>query len=232
MKGRTTVRKIVSAFTGVTMMFAVGLAAGCGPENLSSNGPNTDGWGNHIATGPDGTEACAVPSGRPVVDAPYTGGRPKDVLPGNSWIVFELTVRAMPPDEGRDALTPVTADFCVPVNVHVYTRPGEADTAQIDQVGFESGPFDFVTTTPWTGRYVALQYNPAEERFQGRPPAYEIHLQARYDLERDMMSPEAPEALACTIRINGAPVAFDLAVMPSRQAVECVLKGNDGWHPY
>jgi hypothetical protein len=154
------------------------------------------------------------------------------VVPGNSWIVFELTARAVAPGAGN-ALDPTVADYCVPINVHVYSRPGEADTVQIDEVGFEAGPFDFVTTTPWTGRYIALQYDPTEERFAGRPPSYEVHLQVRYDRERDLGNPVEPVALGCAIRIDsGQPIAVDLAQLPSRTAVECVLKSNEGWHLY
>jgi hypothetical protein len=236
MKGRTTVRKIVSAFTGVTMMFAVGLAAGCGPDgsgNLSSNGPNTDGWGNPIPVGPDGQESCAVPSGRPVVDPPYTAGRPHDVKPGNSWIVFGFSVRALP-QEGQQHPLPGEApyDYCVPIAVHVYTRSGEADTLQIDDVGFSAGPFDFVTDTPWIGRFLGLQYDPTEERFQGRPPTYEVHLLAKYQRERDFAHTEEPLALSCSILIDGAAINTDLAMMPGRDTVECVFKSNDYWRLY
>jgi len=227
-------RKIVRALVGVAMVFAVGLAAACttGPGGLSSNGPGTDSWGNPIPTGPDGTEACAVPSGPARPPVPYLGGRPRDVLPGNSWVVFELTSRAVAPGD-NDPLSATVADYCVPINVHVYTRPGEADTVQMDQVGFEAGPFDFVTTTPWTGRYVALQYDPTEERFAGRPPSYEVHLQVRYDRDRDLGNPNEPVALGCGIRTdNGTAVAIDVAQLPVRIAVECVLKSNEGWHTY
>lgn len=214
-------------------MVALLSTSACGPAGqLSSEGPGTDSWGNPISSGPDGTEACAVPSGPPVLPKPYVGGRPRDIVPGNSWIVFELTARAVAPGMGN-VFNPTVADYCVPINVHVYTRPGEADTAQIDEVGFEAGPFDFVTTTPWAGRYVALQYDPTEERFRGRPPAYEVHLQVRYDRERDFGNRDEPVALGCAIRADrGAPLAADLAELPARTAVECVLKGNEGWHPY
>jgi hypothetical protein len=217
------------------MAFAVGLAAtGCGP--LSSNGPNTDAWGNPIPVDAIGNPSCAVPSGPAVAPAPYFGGRPADVKPGNSWVVFELNARALPPDQGKDGPNSyITADYCIPINVHVYTSPGEADTVQIDEVGFRAGPFDLVTTTPWTGRYVGLQYDPTDERFAGRPPSYEVHLQVRYDRDRDFGATADPEALSCTIRIGVGmtnPIAYDIAMMPERTAVECVLKSNEGWNLY
>lgn len=224
-------RKIVGALLGVAMVFAVGCAAGA--PNPSSNGPGTDGWGNPIPVDAGGGAACAVPSGPAVGPVPYIGGRPADVRPGNSWVVFELTSRAVNPDM-VDPLGVTTADYCVPINVHVYTRPGEADTAQMDEVGFEAGPFDFATTTPWVGRYVALQYDPTEERFAGRPPSYEVHLQVRYDVDRDQSSGNPPPmALGCAIRTDtGASLAIDMAQLPGRTAVECVLRGNEHWHPY
>lgn len=233
-------RKIVRALVGVTMVFAVGLAAACGPTGASSNGAGTDGWGNPIPTDAAGQAVCAVPSGPARPPVPYMGGRPADVRPGNSWVVFELTARAVAPGLGS-ITTPTTADYCIPINVHVYTRPGEADTVQIDDVGFEAGPFDFVTTTPWNGRYVALQYDPTDERFAGRPPAYEVWLNVNYDRARDegfagdnsLAESGEPVALGCAIRTDlGTAMAADMAELPGRTAVECVLKSNDGWHPY
>jgi hypothetical protein len=228
-------RKIVSALMGVMMVFAVGA---CAPTSGggSADEPAVDFWGNPVPKDGAGQAACAVPSGPAAKAAPYMGGRPADVLPGNSWIVFELASRALPPNEGANGpYGYVSADYCVPINVHVYTRPGEADTVQIDQVGFEAGPFDFVTTTPWIGRYVGLQYDPTEERFAGRPPSYEVHLQVRYDRERDLDATADPEALSCSIRVGVGivnPIAYDIAIMPERTAVECVLKSNEGWNLY
>lgn len=232
-------RKIVRALVGVAMVFAVGLAAACGPIPSSSNGPNTDGWGNPLTTDDGGAEACATAQGPAVAPVPYVGGRPPGVLPGNSWVVFELTVRAVPP--GADgALSPTVADYCVPINVHVYTRAGEADTVIVPG-GFEPGPFDFVTTTPWSGRYVALQYDPTDDRFQGRPPVYEVHLQVNYDRARDegfagensLVENGDPVALGCAIRSDdGTAFAIDLAQLPGRTAIVCKLKSSDGWHPY
>lgn len=223
-------RKIVSALMGVMMVFAVGA---CAPvAGGSADEPAVDFWGNPVPKDDAGQAACAVPSG-PAVKAPlpYTGGRPADVLPGNSWVVFELTSRALPP--GGGPLDTYAADYCTPINVHVYTRPGEADVVRIDQVGFEAGPFDFITTTPWVGRYVALQYDPTEERFQGRPPSYEVHLLVRYDVDRDRTNADVPTALACTIRTaNGTAISMDIARITDRPNVECVLKGNEGWQLY
>lgn len=97
-------------------------------------------------------------------------------------------------------------------------------------MGVEPGPFDFITTTPFVGRYMALQYDPTLERFQGRPPVYEFHVNGTYLQERDLLNTQRPVALRCAITIRGATVVADLAVVADRSTVQCTFSGNDYWN--
>lgn len=174
--------------------------------------------------------SCAVPR---VPSTSYSydpsgSERPADVRPGNSWIVLELEVKALSPGD-------LNTEYCVPIGVHVYNRTGEADTITINDGGVEPGPFDFTASTPWTGRYVALQYDPTEERFAGRPPMYEVHVAATYLRERDFNAHDVgaePVAIECRIRIHGASVAEDFVMMGDRDNVSCTFRGNDFWQHY
>jgi hypothetical protein len=201
------VRKILAASTAAVLTLT-----GCG----------TDFWGNPTPEpSDDGSKCVAGPVAPPPPFDPAAQERPSGVTPGNSWIVFELEVRALSPAGSND--------YCVPVAVHVYTRSGEADTVALDSKGMVAGPFDLRTTTPWTGRYVALQYDPTDERFAGRPPAYEVHLDATYLADRDTLNEVAPRALRCAIKLRGATVATDLVVVAAGSNVRCELRGNDAW---
>jgi len=192
---------------------------------LLPTGCDTDFWGNPIP-GPsdDGTKCVnAEPVAPPPPVDPASETRPPGVADGNSWIIFELEVRALGTDSDRD--------YCIPVAVHIYTRSSEADAVALDSRSMVVGPFDILTTTPWTGHYVALQYDPRLERFQGRPPAYEVHLDATYLDDRDIYvtGNPPPRALRCGIRIRGALVAQDIAVVADRSNVRCELRSNDYW---
>lgn len=195
---------------------AVALTLGCGG--------GTDFWGNPLPESSDDGSTCAVPPTPVPAPPPFDPGalqRPGDVVPGNSWIVFELEVRAL----GQDTAN----DYCVPIAVHVYARSGEADTVTFDDKGVPAGPHDIITTTPWFGHYVALQYDPTEERFAGNPPTYEVHLDARYEEDRDMTGQKPPAALRCAIKLRGATVASDLVIVGKGSNVRCELRGNDHW---
>lgn len=226
-------RRFVSALmVGVTML----VMTGCGVP-MAGNGAEparTDFWGNEIpADTPDDSGACpnAVVPPIPPHQAPY---RPADVRPGNAWIAVELEVRALGMGIGGDVLD---NEFCVPVIVHVYNRSGEADTLSLNGLGFESGPFDFVSSTPWGARWVALQYDPTEQRFQGRPPTYEIHLDTTYDGERDIWTGSVaikPLQLSCALKIDGATIVRQTVPIERgvTTGVQCTFRSNDYWKHY
>lgn len=185
-----------------------------------------DFWGNPTPTAtplPEFDATCAAPNADPAQATfdPADFNQPPGVRPGNSWIVVGLEVRALSPDG--------SGDYCVPVAVHLYNRSGETDVIRVNSLGVEPGPFDFITTTPFVGRYMALQYDPTEERFVGRPPAYEFHIDATYLQERDLFNTQRPVALRCAIMIWGAAVVADLTPMAVRPNVSCTLSGNDHW---
>lgn len=206
-----------------TGLVAFGLV---GALTLTACSPGSDLWGNPRTTEtptPRFDDVCAAPDADPAQAAfdPRGHERPPNVRPGNSWIVVGLDVRALSPDG--------SGDYCVPIALHLYNRSGEADTLTLDSNGVETGPFDFTTTTPFVGRYMALQYDPTEERFAGRPPNYEFHLDARYLEDMDVFNTARPVALRCAITIWGAGVVSDLALVSERRNVSCMFAGNDHW---
>ena len=204
---------IRTATAALTALATLTLATGC----------NTDFWGNPQPGPSDEGTTCPVGEGPVAPPPPFDPAaqqKPAGVTPGNSWIVFELEVRALDADGNRD--------YCIPFAGHVYARSGEADTVTLDGAGLPGGPHDFTGTTPWAGRYLALQYNPTEQRFAGSPPAYEVHLDATYLAERDAHNPP-PAALRCAIRLRGATVAQDLSVIAKGSNVRCELHSNDYW---
>jgi hypothetical protein len=191
--------------------------------------PGHDFWGNPEPTAtpvPEFDATCAAPDADAAQAAfdPAGFDRPPGVRPGNSWIVVGLEVTALSPD-GLDG-------YCVPIAVHLYNRSGEADVIRINSLGVEPGPFDFITTTPFVGRYMALQYDPTEERFQGRPPVYEFHVDATYLQERDLFNTDRPVALRCAITIWGAAVVADITPVAVRSNVSCTFSGNDHWQHF
>lgn len=218
---------VAAAVLGLLLLMGV---TACGPLAAPAPQPSKDFWGNDIPK--ESPDACMVQSG-PAVDPqefnPAVHQRPADVLPGNAWIVIEYELRALPPAGQASRY-----DYCVPADVHVYVRPSEADVVLHGVNSFEAGPFDFRVTTPWVGRYIVLQYDPTKERFEGRPPQYEIHMQAKYLSDRDgsaaIGGPE-PLALGCRLKIDGAAIAADIAVIAVRDNVECVFVG-DTFHTY
>lgn len=215
---RTFPKLIIMSMMGVVVMT---LTTGCGG--------GTDFWGNPKPTDtpmPHFDDTCAAPDADPAQAAfdPMGHERPPGVRPGNSWIVVGLEVRALSPGG--------SGDYCVPIAVHLYNRSGEADALPLNDMGVEPGPLDFVTTTPFVGRYMALQYDPTEERFAGRPPNYEFHLDATYLEERDAFNTERPVALRCAMTIWGAVIISDLAPVKERRSVSCSFAGNDHWQHF
>lgn len=211
---------------GVVMgLTACGVPLGRAPEPERSR----DFWGNELPINAD-PDMCMVASGPAVNPSEFNPAmhqRPAEVLDGNAWVVIEYELRAMHPNGGA-------FDYCVPADVHVYIRPSEADVVVHGVDSFASGAFDFRVSTPWVGRYVVLQYDPRKERFQGRPPQYEIHMRAKYLSDRDgraaLGGPE-PWALGCRLKIDGAGIASDVAFTTQRDNVECTFIG-DTFHSF
>lgn len=202
----------------VVAMIVFASVTGCG---------DVDFWGNPVpdpSAAPSMEDICETGSAPAPAYDPGFGGRPPDVRAGNSWIVVELEVRALSPTMDRD--------FCIPIAVHVYFRSGEADAVAIGPAGVESGPFDWITVTPLTNRFVALQYDPTEPRFQATPPRYEVHLDATYLRDRDTFNTEIPVALRCALKVKGATVVQDLALVDERNNVQCTLVGSDHWNRF
>lgn len=213
-------RKIATLL--LTGVFAVTTMAGCGPV------PEKDFWGNPIpASDP---QHCAVRTGPAVPDSYLFDAskhqRPKAVRPGNSWVVIAYELRALPAGQ----LSGRAFDYCIPVDVHVYAQPGEADVTVYGVDSFDVGPFDFHVQTPWLGRYIFLQYDPTDGRFADRPPSYKITFSAKYVVERDP-NPAEPFALGCKLKIDGGIHAQDIAIIGKRDQVECVLTANT-FHTY
>lgn len=210
-------KKVMAAVMGIVTFASV---TGCG---------DVDFWGNVI---PDPTptevpvqDTCATGLGQPPpAYDPYTNIRPADVRPGNSWLVVELEVRALDPI-GKDP------DYCIPIGVHVYSRPGDADTILLGHNGMEPGPFDFISATPMT-RLVGIQYDPTEPRFEVNAPHYEVHLDAVYLEERDGFNVGQPMAFRCALKIRGATVALDSTLVTDRTSVTCTLTGNEHWNRF
>jgi hypothetical protein len=212
-------RKIATLLMGALMVTAA--LAGCAK-------PPTDFWGNPVD--PGDPQHCAVPTGPAVPPDillnPSAHQRPKSVREGNSWVVIEYELRALPPEMGEGS----GFEYCVPADVHVYAQPGDADVTVYGVDSFDVGPFDFAVQTPWIGRFIFLQYDPREERFAQRPPSYKITMEAKYAREKDTRTTE-PFALACKLKIDGGIMAQDIALIATRNQVSCSLTGST-YHTY
>lgn len=204
-------RKMVVA--GVTSL-ALGATTACAPD--------IDFWGNSV---PDPSGAvCAVPTvGPPPPYDPASDTRPPDVTPGYSWLTFEVEIQARGENGSR---------LCVPIHVVAYARSGEADTLTLNRNKMPASAVDWITNTPVQGEYLALQYDPTDERFQARPPSYEVHISATYLRSEDTLNAGVPFVLRCAIKIGGASVAHDPVEMGSADTASCTLNSNSGWRHY
>jgi hypothetical protein len=208
--------------TGVFAVTTLMLAGCAGSE------PPKDFWGNPVD--PGDPQHCAVPSGPAVPPDillnPRAHQRPKSVRPGNSWVVIEYELRALPATlNGGTGF-----EYCVPADVHVYAQPGDADVTVYGVDSFDVGPFDFAVQTPWIGRFIFLQYDPNDGRFASRPPSYKITMDAKYVPEKDVQS-IPPFALGCKLKIDGGIRAQDIAIIQQRSQVQCKLTANT-YHTY
>jgi hypothetical protein len=212
-------RKIATLLMGALMVTAT--LAGCAQ-------PPKDFWGNPVD--PKDPQHCAVSTGPAVPPDillnPSVHQRPKEVREGNSWVVIEYELRALPPEIGEGS----GFEYCVPADVHVYAQPGDADVQAYGVNSMDVGPFDFAVQTPWIGRFIFLQYDPREERFAQRPPSYKITMEAKYAREKDTRTIE-PFALACKLKIDGGIMAQDIALIATRNQVSCSLTGST-YHTY
>jgi hypothetical protein len=215
------VRKIIACTLATLTLSA------CAPTDPGPD-PAKDFWGNPISA--SDPQHCVVPSGPApapeILLNPSVHQRPKAVREGNSWIVIEYELRALPPTAGEGS----GFDYCVPADVHVYAQPGDADVQAYGVNSMDVGPFDFPVQTPWIGRFIFLQYDPREERFAQRPPSYKITMEARYVPEKDAQT-TPPFALGCKLKIDGGILAQDIAIITQRSQVSCTLTGNT-YHTY
>lgn len=207
------------------------LLTGCAPP------AGSDFWGNPI---PDST--CPAPVYEPPLptaapDALSIWGRPIGTPEGWGWMVFYFEVLGLATNgEFMDNR------FCLPVDIHIFGKAGEADLLMLDPAGAPVQPEGFMTTTPWFGRF-AIQYNPMEPRFAGRPPNYEIHLDAAYAAGRDVAVTQNPtfplnskaSGLGCRIATDlshgwDSPdtqlVAQDIGLFPVKSVASCVFYGD------
>lgn len=215
--------KLTTALMGVTM--AVVLAACVAP---SGDGPtrDLDFWGNPIEAVDETTCEIVRPPAPPY--DPATDTRPPDVTPGFSWMTYEIEVEALSADGNLTRL-------CVPVEAYAYSASGEPDTLTLNRAGLPAGAVTWTTVTPIRGEYLALQYDPTEERFTGRPPEYEVHISAKYLPALDEVADRGPFMLVCTIRVAGAPVRREPVVVNGEDELttaSCTLTGNTGWRLY
>lgn len=216
-----TLKKMITAFVGVGLVLAL-TACTTLPEPTGTP-PATDFWGNPVPS--DDPEAtCEItPPAPPPPYNPADDTRPPDIKPGYSWMTYELQVQALSND---GALT----ELCVPVNAHAYSLSGEPDTLTLNRLNLPATAISWLDVTPLHGHFLALEYDPTEERFAGRPPAYEVHISATYIGE-----PRPPFTLVCTIRVAGAALRREYAVIGTEDGfstVSCTLTGNVGWRPY
>lgn len=163
---------------------------------------------------------------------PYHGARPPDVKPGNKWVVLELTVFAFGNQEQELENPGYDFEYCVPVAIHVLTTTAESDAVVLDNGNLPVGAYDYITTTPWLDRWVALQYDPTDQRFAGRPPKYEVYLEATYLPERDELKQAEPAALRCGIWWKGLEVVHATAFLVDQQYVQCRYRDNQFWNDY
>lgn len=170
------------------------------------DGSSIDFWGNEV--NPSDPLACDVgeasPPAPPIpgsVFDPAGRMKPADTPPGNNWVVLGLSVVALSPE--------MQNNYCIPVHVTYEKRTAEPDIF-INGKGVVVTK-EFYTTTPWQG-YVSFDYDPTLERFQGRPPMYEVVLKAVYVPIADAFNGDKPVGLGCHIKLFGANVASDIVV--------------------
>lgn len=198
------------------------LSAGCTipPPNQPAEQPEGSvggvDWFGNPPPGEDLPHQCSVPEGIHLDGSVLDRARDKPLStpPLNNWVNYGLQVKAL------DAS--MHNDLCVPIHVTYKKRVLDPDLV-INGVSPEGVTYDFWTTSPWQG-YVYLDYDPTDERMAGRPPTYQIDLEASYVPVADDLNAGKPIALGCYIQIIGAPAAGGLS--PSGLGCEAHLTNN------
>jgi hypothetical protein len=168
-----------------------------------------DFWGNPINTPEPPPKTCKVPGSDPLTDPVLR--KPAGTPPDNRWITYELSVQAVNPVNR-------STEFCVPIYV-IYRRKVSDPDLLINGTMRSEEIIQGYATTPWR-TYVSFDYDPTIERFQGRPPQYEIEMEANYLTEIDGFNKLTAMGFACTIRVGGVGVVQDLKT-PRGEPVTC-----------
>lgn len=219
---------IAAATTATLLLVTTGCAAGGDADG------GIDFWGNPIS--------CRLPAYEEPFPTRGPGaesltGRPIETPEGWGWMVFYFEVLGIASNG-----TSMDNRFCIPVDIHIFGTAGEADLAMLNPMGEPVTPDAHASTTPWFGRF-AIQYDPTDPRFAGRPPTYEIHLDAAYEPARDIQVTQNPTfgpetratGIGCRILVNttwgGGPIetaamAQDVGIFPRKTTSTCVYRDN------
>lgn len=210
-------KKIMAALTAVLV-----LAAGCAPEGK-------DFWGNPLPTETPRAEVCDVATAAPPATEydPNLNTRPSDITPGFSWIVFQVEVRA---------IAAPGLEICVPVEIYSHALSDEPDTLTLNKYQLPAGGDMTLGTTPFRG-LMSIQYDPTEEQFAGKPPAWQAYVAATYLRTEDPFNDGVIFELSCTIKIAGASIArsFSMIVQSDETTRNICVTGtqsNSGWNHY
>lgn len=225
-------KKFIAMATTFAMLISVAACTASGK----------DFWGNEETPV---EETCAAPVHAPEDASDWSTppgslsrtGRPIETPEGWGWMVFYFEVLGLA-HNGQF----MDNRYCLPVDIHIYGTTSEPDLMMISSAGVPVTTQVFNSTTPWFGQF-SIQYNPADPRFAGRPPQYEVHLDVAYAAERAATTNQTlpfpddaqPGGIGCAITTdllpvwggeNVMPVAQDLGVFPKKQVATCVFSGN------
>lgn len=213
---------------GVALALSAVLAAGSGCMMDGGPGDGKDWFGNEVPAATEAPEACAVRKVQAEV-GPYDpfGGKRPPMVPANArWVVYQLDVRAIGGEKGRE--------YCVPFALHIHARLDHAISAPTfynpKTKAFAPVPYDGFAQTPWSESYVIFAYIPSGS-LEHNPPEYQIDLRATYLPERDVNPPDRLTAFRCSINqtgINRTMLAHDIRVDPRQgsDTVNCNLKSS------
>ncbi len=218
-------RPLVIAAATTTLSLSLSACTGIGGGLSSSDDgmppipagvtPGVDWFGNPPPDSDPIDPSCEVPAVAPpraaVAGNPELS-RPINTPPGHNWITYGIVVNALSQN--------MYNDLCVPVHIVVTRNTSEPDSQVLGHENYE-----FWTHTPWMG-VISFDYDPTLDRYQGRPPHYQIIVRADYQSEYDQFKNPggiAPVAIGCVIRLNGAAIA-GLPIVPGGT---CETEFND-----